>query len=334
MTWSTKNITPRGDGPLLISIVGPTAVGKTGLAIALARTFGAEIVSADSRQFYRDIPIGTAQPTVEERAQAPHHFVDFLSLDQEYSSGRFAADAVPWLEEHFRQRKDQELSPICLLVGGSGLYTQAVQDGLDDIPSDPEVRAELNALHAAVGLGPLLDELKMRDPDHRGVVDPSNPHRVIRALEVCRVSGRTYTSFRQQQVDLRRIHSGGWTRSRNRDWDTLTIGLNGPRAWLHDRINRRTGAMIEAGWLEEARAVVHLKKANALRTVGYPQLFDVLEGHMELDDAILRIQEATRQFARRQLTWFHRQAGVHWVDARHPDRAVMLVRDFMKNGHV
>ena len=319
---------------MLISIVGPTAVGKTGLAIALAQTFGAEIVSADSRQFYRGIPIGTAQPTVAERAQAPHHFVDFLSLEQEYSSGRFAADAVPWIEEYFRIRTERGRSPLCILVGGSGLYTQAVQDGLDDIPSNPAVRAELNDLHASSGLGPLLEELEKRDPDHRAIVDPSNPHRVIRALEVCRVSGQTYTSFRQQQVDLRRVHPGGWSRSRNRGWDTLTLGLNGPRNWLHDRINRRTANMIEAGWLEEAKAVLHLKEANALRTVGYPQLFDVLEGHMELDDAILRIQEATRQFARRQLTWFHRQSGVHWVDARYPDRAVGLVRDFMQHGHV
>lgn len=319
---------------MLISIVGPTAVGKTGLSIAIARALGAEIISADSRQFYQGIPIGTAQPTPEERSQAPHHFIDFLPLERGYSSGRFAHDAVPWLEDHFERRRDQGQPEVAILVGGSGLYTQAVQDGLDDIPSDPAVRATLNAQHAAQGLAPLLEELERLDPEHRRAVDASNPHRVIRAVEVCRISGRSYTSFRKQQADLRKAHSGGWTRSRQRKWDTLTLGLGAPRPWLHERINERTLAMIAAGWLEEVQSVHHLKELNALRTVGYPQLFDVLEGRMELDMAITKIQEATRQFARKQLTWFHRQSGVHWVDARHPERAIELALDFIRHGHV
>ena len=319
---------------MLISIVGPTAVGKTSLSIALARSLNAEILSADSRQFYRGIPIGTAQPTADERAQAPHHFVDFLSLEEEYNAGRFAADAVPWLEQHFAQRQTKGLPPVAILVGGSGLYTQAVQDGFDDMPADPEIRKALNARHAAQGLAPLLEELERLDPEHRRTVDPANPHRVIRALEVCRASGQTYTAFRKQQADARGVFPGGWTRSKGRPWDTLTIGLGAPRSFLHDRINARVHQMMEAGWMDEASAVLHLRHVNALRTVGYPQLFDVLEGHMDMTTAVQKIQEATRQFARRQLTWFHRQAGVHWVDARRPEDAVNLALDFVQHGEI
>ena len=319
---------------MLISIVGPTAVGKTSLSIALARSLNAEILSADSRQFYRGIPIGTAQPTADERAQAPHHFVDFLSLEEEYNAGRFAADAVPWLEQHFAQRQTKGLPPVAILVGGSGLYTQAVQDGFDDMPADPEIRKALNARHAAQGLAPLLEELERLDPEHRRTVDPANPHRVIRALEVCRASGQTYTAFRKQQADARGVFPGGWTRSKGRPWDTLTIGLGAPRSFLHDRINARVHHMMEAGWMDEASAVLHLRHVNALRTVGYPQLFDVLEGHMDITTAVQKIQEATRQFARRQLTWFHRQAGVHWVDARRPEDAVNLALDFVQHGEI
>ena len=314
--------------------MGPTAIGKTGLAIALGRAFGAEIISADSRQFYRHIPIGTAQPTAEERAQVPHHFVDFLDLDTPYSAGRFAEQAVPWLHRYFQDRTSTGQVPIAILVGGSGLYTQAVQDGFDPMPADPHARASLNAVFASEGLAPLLEELKAVDPEHFDFVDRSNPHRVIRALEVCRASGSTYSGFRKRQEGQRTIAPGGWTRSPGRPWDTLTIGLGAPRTFLHDRINRRTQLMMEAGWLDEAERVLPFKDVNALRTVGYPQLFDVLEGRMDIDTATIRIQEATRQFARRQLTWFHRQQGVQWCDARRPEQAVTLVRHFLQHGRV
>ena len=309
-------------------------MGKTGLSIALAKALQAEIISADSRQFYRGIPIGTAQPTAEERAEAPHHFVDFLSLDEEYSAGRFATEAVAWLQGHFEERAARGLPKVAIMVGGSGLYSQAVQDGFDDIPADPSVRAALNAQHASEGLKSLLEELRQRDPEHLQVVDPSNPHRVIRALEVCRISGQTYTSLRKQNADRRLCDAGGWSRNAGRPWDTLTIGLGAPRAYLHQRINSRAVQMVEAGWLEEARSVMHMREVNALRTVGYPPLFEVLEGTMNMDTAVRRIQETTRQFARRQLTWFHRQSCIHWVDARHPERAVTLVQDFLHHGRI
>lgn len=327
-------IQPRGIDPLLVSIVGPTAIGKTGLAIALAQALDAEVISADSRQFYRDIPIGTAQPTPDERNKVPHHFVDFLPITEEYSSGRFADEAVPWLERHLAERAEAGRPPIAVMVGGSGLYTLAVQDGFDEMPSDSGVRATLNAVFEEEGLPPLIEELRRSDPEHHAIVDLSNPHRVIRALEVCRISGSTYTAFRRRSAARREVHPGGWTRNRDRKWDTLTIGLGGPREFLHDRINRRVPEMMEAGWLEEARRVLPFRHVNALRTVGYPQLFDVLDGHMDLDTATRKIQEATRQFARRQLTWFHRQSDVHWVDARQPFKAVDLVLDFMRHGRI
>lgn len=334
MNRTASSTVHRGQCPLLISIVGPTAVGKTGLAIRLAQHLNTEIVSADSRQFYRGIPIGTAQPTAAERAQAPHHFIDFLELDQPYSAGRFAADAVQWLAGFFEHRRSIGTSEVAILVGGSGLYTQAVQEGLDDMPSDPDIRAALNAVHAEEGLPPLLQELAERDPVHRRQVDPSNPHRVIRALEICRITGGPYSDLRKRQADRSVLHAGGWTSSKERDWDTLTLGLNAPRAVIHDRIDARTLGMVEAGWLEEARHVRHHRHTNALRTVGYPQLFEVLEHTMDMPTAIQKIQEATRQFARRQLTWFHRQQGVHWIDARYPERGVELVDQFMQHGFV
>ena len=324
----------QGDSPLLITVVGPTAIGKTELAIRIAEDLGAEILSSDSRQFYREIPIGTAQPTPEERARAPHHFVDFLSIHDEYSSGRFESDAQRWLTQHFDSRTAQGLPPLAVMSGGSGLYVQAVHHGLDAMPSDPATRDILNAIHAASGLAPLLDELQKLDPQHFDVVDRQNPHRVIRALEVSRVAGMPYSELRKQRASALTLHDGGWARHQRRSWDTLTLGLGGPRDWLHDRIERRAKAMIDAGWLAEAEQVLPHRELNALKTVGYPQLFDVLEGRMDLDTALRKITEATRQFARRQFTWFHRQPDVHWVDARRLDRGVELVRQFVRHGRV
>lgn len=322
----------RAEAPLLITVVGPTAIGKTSLAIRIAQEVGAEILSSDSRQFYREIPIGTAQPTADERAAAPHHFIDFLSVTDDYSSGRFESDAVAWLHNHFEARRSAGLPEVAVMAGGSGLYVQSVHSGLDDIPADPSIRADLNARHESEGLAPLLAELERLDPVHHATVDRANPHRVIRALEVCRCTGRPYSELRRSQAEQKTVHSGGWARHDRRPWDTLTLGIGAPRQMLHDRIDHRTHLMMDQGWLDEAKAVLPHRECNALKTVGYPQLFDVLEGHMDIDTAIRKIQEATRQFARRQLTWFHRQPDVHWVDARRPDDGVALVRHFLLHG--
>lgn len=328
------SIPKRAEAPLLITVVGPTAIGKTSLSIRIAQAIGAEILSSDSRQFYREIPIGTAQPTLDEREAAPHHFIDFLSVTDDYNSGRFESDADAWLLNHFERRKKRGAPQVAVMAGGSGLYVQAVQAGLDAMPSDEGIRGELNALFASEGLGPLVAELKMLDPAHHRTVDLANPHRVIRALEVCRCSGQPYSEFRKSQDDLKTIHPGGWARHIRKPWDTLTLGIGSPRDFLHDRINRRTHVMMDQGWLREAEAVMAHRNCNALKTVGYPQLFDVLEGQMDMDTAIRKIQEATRQFARRQLTWFHRQRDVHWIDARRPDDGLFLVHHFLQHGHV
>lgn len=328
------SIPSRAEAPLLITVVGPTAIGKTSLSIRIAQAIGAEILSSDSRQFYREIPIGTAQPTQDERASAPHHFIDFLSVTDDYSSGRFETEAVAWLSDHFAARRQSGLPQVAVMAGGSGLYVQAVHCGLDAMPSDEMVRNALNAIYASEGLAPLLAELKRLDPVHHEKVDLANPHRVIRALEVCRCSGQPYSEFRKNQEDLKTIHPGGWGRHTRRPWDTLTLGIGSPREYLHDRINRRTHVMLEQGWLREAESVMAHRNCNALKTVGYPQLFDVLEGHTDMDTAIRKIQEATRQFARRQLTWFHRQRDVHWIDARRLDDGLSLVQQFIQHGHV
>ena len=327
-------VIPRGEAPLLITVVGPTAIGKTRTAIRIAQAFGAEILSSDSRQFYREIPIGTAQPSAEERAMVPHHFVDFLSIRDTYSSGTFESDATQWLEQHFESRKQAGLAPIAVMAGGSGLYVQSVHSGFDDIPSDPAVRAALNAQVAQEGLTPLLEELKSKDPVHYAEVDRANSHRVIRAVEVCRCSGQAYSALRRNFAAQLTVHPGGWARHTRRAWDTLTIGLGAPRDWLHNRINDRVHIMLEEGWLSEAERVLSYRELNALKTVGYPQLFDLIEGKTNMETATRKIQEATRQFARRQLTWFHRQPDVHWIDARQPDNGVSLALKLQRDGHL
>lgn len=334
MTTRALPIPRRGNAPLLITVVGPTAIGKTELAIRIAEALETEVISSDSRQFYREIPIGTAQPTAEERNRVPHHFVDFLSIHDEYSSGRFETEAADWLGQFFQQRQESGALPVAVMAGGSGLYVQAVHHGLDDIPADPQIRADLNALHAQSGLPPLLAELERLDPVHFAQVDRSNPHRVIRALEVCRCTGAPYSRLRNQLAQELQQHPGGWSRHARRPWDTLTLGLGAPRPWLHDRIERRVHWMMEAGWLEEAERVLPHRELNALKTVGYPQLFDVLEGRMDRTTALQKITEATRQFARRQFTWFHRQHDVHWVDARTLDHGVDLAMNFVRHGRI
>jgi tRNA dimethylallyltransferase len=314
--------------------VGPTAIGKTTLAIRIAQELGAEILSSDSRQFYHEIPIGTAQPSAAERATVPHHFIDFLSIQDEYSSGTFETEATQWLSDHFKAREEAGETPVAVMAGGSGLYVQAVHAGFDDIPSDPEVREALNAQVAAEGLAPLLEELQSLDPHHFAEVDQANTHRVIRALEVCRCSGQAYSTLRQNFADQLTVHPGGWARHNRRGWDTLTIGIGAPRDWLHKRINDRVHVMLEDGWIEEAKRVLSHRDLNALKTVGYPQLFDFLEGKTDMETATRKIQEATRQFARRQLTWFHRQNDVHWVDARCPENGTALALKLIRDGHL
>lgn len=290
--------------PLLVVVIGPTAVGKTARAIEIAQALGCEIVNADSRQVYRGMPIGTAQPTEAERAAVLHHFVDFVAPDALYSAGQFETDALRWLEGWFEQHR------CAVLAGGSGLYVKAVLDGLDPMPADLGIRTQLNERYAAEGLGPLVEELNHLDPDHAAAMDTQNPQRVIRALEVCLTSGKPFSSFHSRETA-------------DRPFDTLVIGLKMDRKALIDRINRRVDAMMSAGLEEEVAALRPHWDANALQTVGYREWLPYFNGERSREEVAEEIKLRTRQFAKRQMTWFQKMDHVHWF---HPEDTENIVR--------
>jgi tRNA dimethylallyltransferase len=280
----------------LIVIAGPTAVGKTALAIALAQHYGTDIVSADSRQFYREMSIGTAKPTGDELAQAKHHFVNSHSVTEDYNVGDFEQQGLAVIDQIFAGHD------TAILAGGSGLYIKAICEGFDDVPSANKfIRAELNTTLQEQGLAFLQRELKTADPVYYGQVDINNPQRVIRALEVIRETGQPFSSFRTANT-------------KQRHFNIVKIGLNLPREQLYNRINQRVDQMIEQGLLEEVVALLHYRGYNALNTVGYSELFDYLDGAMDLPTAIALIKQNTRRFAKRQLTWFNRDKSVAWFE--------------------
>ncbi len=279
----------------LISVVGPTGIGKTAKAISLARHFNTEIVSSDSRQFYKEMEIGTAVPSPEELATVPHHFIQHKSIFDVYSVGDFERDALQVLETLFRDRD------VAVMVGGSGLYNDAVTEGLDDFPPiDPDIRKQLNKTLRKEGLESLQKELQRRDPSYYKKVDIANPHRLIRALEVCMGTGKPYSSFVSKD-------------KRPRPFKTLSIGLEADRQRIYDRINTRVDAMIASGLLAEVEGLQQYKKRNALQTVGYKELFNYLEGKWTWDFAISEIKKNTRRFAKRQMTWFGKKRDTLWV---------------------
>ncbi len=282
----------------LIVILGPTASGKTALSIEVAKHFDAPVLSCDSRQFYREIPVGTAAPTVEEQDGVPHYFVGDRNVTDFYNCGRFEEDALRLLDELF-QRHD-----FVVMVGGSGLYIDAVCEGMDDIPAvDPAIRPGLQERFEKEGLGSLVEELQRLDPEYCKQVDHQNPARVIRALEICLGTGKTYTELRKG-------------RTKERPFEVIRIGVNMPREPLYARIDRRVEAMLEAGLEAEARQVYPLRAHNALQTVGYRELFDWFDGKISREEAVSLIQRNTRRYAKRQLTWFKRDKRIHWFDAR------------------
>jgi tRNA dimethylallyltransferase len=275
-------------------ILGPTASGKTALSIEVARHFGAPVLSCDSRQFYREIPIGTAAPTPSERGEVPHYFIGDRSVTDFYSCGRYEQDALRLLDELFREHD------TVVVVGGSGLYVDALCEGMDDIPAvDPAIRPALRERLEKRGLDDLLSELQTLDPAYWEQVDRQNPARVMRALEVCLGTGQTYTELRRGAV-------------RQRPFEIIKIGIERPRAELYERIDRRVEAMIEAGLEEEARAVYPLREHNALQTVGYRELFAYFDGAITRPEAIALIQRNSRRYAKRQLTWFRRDPHTTW----------------------
>lgn len=280
----------------LVVIVGATATGKTDLSIALAKAYHSEILSADSRQFYREMPIGTAAPTLDQLQAVPHHFIATRSVTEEYSCGRYEVDALALLEQLFKTHD------TLFLVGGSGLYIDAICNGMDAMPeTDPALREQLTTIARNEGLEPLCSQLQELDPAYYAVVDRSNPQRVIRALEVCLQTGRPYSAIR----------SGA---PKQRPFRILKLGIRYPREILYDRINRRVELMVEAGLEQEVRTLYPLRHLNALQTVGYREWFDYFEGKYDRHTAIELIQRNSRRYAKRQETWFRRDLSIHWIE--------------------
>jgi len=278
----------------LTVICGPTASGKTDAAITIAKRLETEIVSADSRQVYREIPIGTAQPTAAQLHEVSHHLIGSRSIHEDYSAGMYARDARAILDILFKEKND------VVMCGGTGLYIKAVCEGLDEVPpSDPGVRKELSHIFEKKGLQSLLAQLEELDPVHFARIDRKNPQRVIRALEACIVSGRPFSSFHGKKTT-------------ERPFQVRKLGIAPPMDILRQRIAERTDLMMGAGWLDEARAVFPHRHLNALNTVGYKELFDHLEGKTTLDEAVHLIKLHTGQFAKRQLTWFRKDGEVEW----------------------
>ncbi len=288
----------------LIVVVGPTGIGKTGLAIKLAQHFHTSIISADSRQFYKEMSIGTAVPTKEELQAVTHYFIQHKSIMESYTVGDFEREALAVLHDLF------ETNDIVLMAGGSGLYIDAVVKGLDTFPPvDPEVRNKLNKELEALGLPILQALLKELDPVYAAHVDLFNPHRVIRALEVCLSSGKPYSSF---------LNKNKTTRS----FKTIMLGMEAPRSVVYDRINTRVDTMMSKGLLNEVKGLLEHKHLNALQTVGYKELFRYLEGDCSLDIAVEEIKKNTRRFAKRQGTWFRKNKNIVWVDYDLPCNAI------------
>ncbi|APD06487.1 tRNA dimethylallyltransferase [Flavobacteriaceae bacterium UJ101] len=278
----------------LISICGPTAIGKTALSITLAQELKTEILSCDSRQFFKELKIGTAPPDEKELAQVQHHFIHHLSIFDSYSVGDFERDALKKLNQLFQQYD------TVIMVGGSGLYEKAVTEGLDNFPEvDSTIRERLNHQFETDGIKPLQEELKKRDPSFFKEIDIQNHKRLIRALEICIGTEKPYSSFRKNQ-------------SKSRDFNIIKIGLNLDRETLYERINLRVDKMMEVGLLEEAKQYYPNRKLNALQTVGYREFFRYFEGEIELDFAIEEVKKNTRRFAKRQLTWFKKDQKIKW----------------------
>lgn len=278
----------------LISITGPTAIGKTAMGIALAKKFNSEIISADSRQFYKEMEIGTAVPSAEELDRVPHHFIQHISVNTSYSVGDFEEDALKKLNVLFQ-------SHDCLfMISGSGLYLKAIHQGLDKFPKiAPGLRDKLNKRLKTEGLAPLQSELEIHDPAYAKKIDLHNPHRVIRALEVCISSGKPFSSFLHQPKP-------------ERPFNSMKIGLTAPREIIYKRIEKRVDQMMEEGLLAEAEQLYRYRHKNALNTVGYKELFRYLNGEWSLDFAVKEIKKNTRHFAKRQLTWFRKDKDIHW----------------------
>ncbi|MGI9526426.1 MAG: tRNA (adenosine(37)-N6)-dimethylallyltransferase MiaA [Weeksellaceae bacterium] len=278
----------------LVVIVGPTAIGKTAMAIQVAQYYNTEIISSDSRQFYKEMTIGTAVPSKLELAAVPHHFIHHKSIHEPYSVGDFEKEAIAYIESFFQDHD------VLVMVGGSGLYEKAVTEGLDEFPDVPEnYRNKLNKALDESGLAMLQKELKEKDPVYYQEVDQDNAHRIIRALEIIRFSGKPFSYFRSQK-------------KKTRDFNIIKIGLKTDRDVIYDRINQRVDAMMTKGLLDEVKSLAPYKNLNALQTVGYREIFSYLDDEISLEEAVEEIKKNTRRFAKRQLTWYRKDEQVKW----------------------
>lgn len=289
----------------LVILLGPTAVGKTELSLRLADCFHSPILSCDSRQLYRDLPIGTAAPTADQLARVPHYFIGTLGLEDYYSAAQYEQDALAVLAQEFQTHD------TLVMTGGSMMYIDAVCEGIDDIPTvDDETRNLLKQRYAAEGLEPLQKELRLLDPEYYAACDIRNTKRVIHALEICYMTGRTYTSFRVRA-------------KKERPFRILKVGLHRERADLFDRINRRVTQMADQGLVEEARRVLPFRHCNSLNTVGYKEIFQYLDGEWSLDFALEKIRRNTRVYAKKQMTWFKKDETTRWF---HPNDEAGILR--------
>ncbi len=289
----------------LIVIVGPTASGKTSTSLKIAKHYGTQIISADSRQFYKEIPIGTAAPTSSEQNEVKHHFVGNLSITDNYNVSKFEHDVINLLNNEFSN------SPLVLMVGGSGLYIDAVCKGIDVLPDiDYNIRKNTQQLFEEEGTHGLAKKLWLLDPEYYVQVDHNNPMRLMRAIEVCLQSGKKYSDLRKNK-------------NQTRSFDIIKIGINVPREILVERINNRTNMMMDEGWLDEAKSVFKHKNLNSLNTVGYKELFAYLDKNMTIDQAIEKIKTNTRRYAKRQMTWFRRYKEVNWFE---PDDIIGMIK--------
>ena len=281
--------------PTLLIIQGPTASGKTKLAIDLALHFDTQIISADARQFYSEMSIGTAKPTDIELAQAKHHFINSHSIQQDFTAANFAQESTILLHRLFETRK------VVVLVGGSNMYIDALIDGLDDIPSDVLLKKELNSSLEKIGIDVFLEELKEKDPETYLSIDKNNPHRVLRAIEAIRLSGKKISELKQGL-------------KKDNQFNTIRFAIEWERDTLYDRINQRVDLMMADGLLEEVQSLLPQRTLNALKTVGYTELIKHLDGEITLDFALDQIKQHTRNYAKRQLTWLRRYHDLYWLD--------------------
>lgn len=294
---------------------GPTAVGKTAFSIALARYFRTEIISADSRQIYQQLDIGTAKPTKEEMAAVPHHFIDQLPVEEGYNAGQFEQDALALLEHLFKEHD------VVVVTGGSGMYVQALSQGIDEMPLIPaRLREELNIRLQEKGLEDLLEELKLRDRAYYETVDRKNPQRVIRALEVNMHTGRLFSAFRQQNFT-------------QRPFRIIKIGLDRPRHELYARIDERMDQMIAQGLFKEAKRLYPYRHLNALQTVGYKEIFGYLKGDYEREEAIRLLKRNSRRYAKRQLTWFRKDPEFSWFNPDQIEEALVFIQEQMSKSN-